>query len=330
MPQQDYSVDQTTVILVLALGGAALGMLGLFVRTANRFRWKLAAAGLLAALGGASVFAAGWGGVGLALGGLAVLQAGQALFGLQRTQAVAARLLAGLMRPAFQGGLLLMASGGLLCWQVVQCDRDQERELRQTDAMLAAFADPVDLVPIGGLLARTDGGTQVPLFSAEPTSVCPDEEQELRSIGMTARVIRTGKADLGYNCHGWVFTGGRSWVRGREVDQILKENRYEEVSSPQPGMLAVFRGQSGVLHTALVHAVTDDGRVLLESKWGRLGRYIHTASEHAYCHGSCTYYTSDRPGHLLRGLEPQKLETTTAAAPRTQLKGGRLLVGGGR
>ena len=39
-------------------------------------------------------------------------------------------------------------------------------------------------------------------------------------------LIRTDEADVRYNCHGFVFTGGRYWIRGGYVEHILKDNGY--------------------------------------------------------------------------------------------------------
>ena len=55
-----------------------------------------------------------------------------------------------------------------------------------------------------------------------------------------------------------------------------------------------------VSHTGLVQAIMEDGRVLLESKWGKMGRYLHTPEQHAYPTHQPTYYRSHRAGHQLR------------------------------
>src|SRR5205807_1160464 len=79
--------------------------------------------------------------------------------------------------------------------------------------------------------------------------------------------------DATSNCHGWVFTGGRYWVKGGAVEDILRDNGYRTVEDPRPGDLVVYRDDQGaVSHTGVVSSVGADGLVLVESKWSWLGR----------------------------------------------------------
>src|SRR5262249_9036483 len=83
----------------------------------------------------------------------------------------------------------------------------------------------------------------------------------------------------------------------------LQDNRYSAVSSPRAGDLAVYHNPSGeVTHTGIVRLAAD-GLILIESKWGQLGRFVHTPTEHCYTDSTCTSYRSPRTSHLLRGLE---------------------------
>jgi len=54
-----------------------------------------------------------------------------------------------------------------------------------------------------------------------------------------------------------------------------------------------------VIHTGLVRFVDDDGVILIESKWGPLGVYLHPPEAQPWGH-DFTFYRSPRPGHLLR------------------------------
>ena len=45
--------------------------------------------------------------------------------------------------------------------------------------------------------------------------------------------------------------------------------------------------------------ILDDSDVLVESKWGRLGCYVHRADQSGYLDTTCDYYRSPRTGHLL-------------------------------
>jgi hypothetical protein len=99
-----------------------------------------------------------------------------------------------------------------------------------------------------------------------------------------------------------VFTDGRYWIKGEQVEKIIKENGYKEVSEPGENDLVIFRNEEGkIVHSGLVRALTRGGLVLIESKWGRAGRFLHTPDLNLYG-GACTFYHSARPGHRLRGL----------------------------
>ena len=102
--------------------------------------------------------------------------------------------------------------------------------------------------------------------------------------------------------HGWVFTGGRFWVSGTEVDRILTENLYQPVTTPRPGDIVVYRMGTSVAHTGIVRYVTESLPVLVEGKWGCTGVYLHPVDKSIYG-TSFTYYRSPRTGHLLAGIE---------------------------
>jgi hypothetical protein len=206
-----------------------------------------------------------------------------------------------LARPLAQSAALLLAGCSLLAWQLIALDRRQEAALRETEARLAALPPPGDLEPVTHVTALTDAGAPVPLWRVPAGPRVAAEDDYARLGGLSFRLIQTAPADLGYNCHGWVFTGGKHLLRGRSVEVILRDNRYRAAPRPAEGDLAVFRDGSGqVTHTALVRGLGERGMVLLESKWGAGGRYVHTATHHAYSEDACTYYRSPRGGHLLR------------------------------
>jgi hypothetical protein len=115
--------------------------------------------------------------------------------------------------------------------------------------------------------------------------------------------VPTGWQDC--NCHGFVFTGGRYAVEGSSVPWILADNDYAPVAHPRPGDLAVYGNGTCISHTGLVCGTTREGAILVESKWGGIGRFIHLHDkDHLYQSQICTFYRSPRPGHLLRGIYP--------------------------
>jgi hypothetical protein len=155
----------------------------------------------------------------------------------------------------------------------------------------------------------TDQGGTIPVtrIPAAGRSVEAAAEAHLvHSEGLELRLLRTGAASWGSNCHGWVFTAGQYLLAGEAVDPILRDNGYQPVATPRPGDLVVYRaGHSGsVAHTGVVR-LADPDLLLVESKWNELGVYLHRPEDyHPRLGLTCEYYRSPRRGHLLHGLDP--------------------------
>jgi hypothetical protein len=299
---------------VLGAGGCLLGVLGLLAlpssgRRGERYVLLLALA--LAGLSGASALLDKpcllWlpplaVSAGCLLVQLARLPGCQALASHAGTQAGQAVRLLG--HPYAQLGLLT-ATGSLVVAGLL---------LPPTDAIpvhhSARFGGPrsSQRVPNRTLQALTDRDAPIGLLLMAPQEVPGQpEDMEQQFVGELARnhqLINSGPADPGHNCHGWVFTGGRYWVDGSDVPRILRDNGYQPVAHPRAGDLVVYRDSASeeVVHTAVVRAVTEEGLVLVESKWGQMGRYIHPPDKLRFAN-PFRYYRSSRQGHLLRGLE---------------------------
>jgi hypothetical protein len=88
--------------------------------------------------------------------------------------------------------------------------------------------------------------------------------------------IRTGPPEWLYNCHGWTFTGGKRSVTDDEVKRILRHGRYRKVTEPEAGDVVIYYDAHGTLcHSGIVKATGKKGFVLVESKWGGAGRFLH-------------------------------------------------------
>jgi hypothetical protein len=182
----------------------------------------------------------------------------------------------------------------------------EEQSASQELVELCAAESKPDLVE-QSVRAFTDDGVRIALFAvADPAAFCHTAESEqirYRDRSLALRLIRTAEPHPACNCHGWVFTGGRFWVKGESVEQILSGNRYACVSNPRVDDVAIYRDTDGkVLHTARVRAVLAEGQVLLESKWGQMGRFIHAPADQPYS-TTWEYYRTARGSHVLRGLE---------------------------
>src|SRR5262249_51801388 len=148
-------------------------------------------------------------------------------------------------------------------------DQALEGDLALADAHLTELAEMKSAVPLTWQ-AQTDKGRPIPLFVPIPGAGTFPTDQETRHVEqlrLERKLIQTGPADSSYNCHGWVFTGGRYRLRGSAVDLILEDNGYQVTPAPVQGDLAVFRNPDGeVTHTGVTCGRTG-GEVLIESKW---------------------------------------------------------------
>jgi hypothetical protein len=300
------SLDVVTAC-ALGIGGTVLGLVGLLFGTVLRGRLATAATGLLAA---------GWAvGLPLALAfhvepvwwlpPLALLTVTRTFAALREPWP--GRLARAGVRPLrharVQAGFLLCACPAGLALYADHLDRQFTIKDEDLTGIVESIV-PLEENPTHW--AHTDAGRSVPLFvlaQPGPNNPAPpaDDVNYLQSRRLQFSLIRNKPRSDVSNCHGWVFTGGRYWVRGGSVEPILEDNGYRPVSAPQIGDLAVYRDPDGaVAHSGLVCGFTRDQAVLVESKWGRLGCYVHPTDQSGYPGTTCTYYHSLRAGHLLR------------------------------
>lgn len=278
----------------MLLGSAAILLLGHFHPTLR----VAAAAVACAAAGSAAWVVAGSDRAGLIGAGAAAA--------MLLVAAVAPGLVAALTRrPVVRwGGLAaagLTVAVGAVAWYEFETDAAADRASQD----LAGLCDRPATHPAAAR-AVTDHGTAVAVMEAtDPRAQAEAVAREGRFLDTTTlrnKLIRRQPADDRSNCHGWVFTGGRFWVGGSEVEHILTENGYAAVAAPQPGDLAVYRTDGEVVHTAIVRYVTPGMPVLVEGKWGATGVYLHDVDGSVYGTGY-TYYRADRATHVLAGLD---------------------------
>jgi len=148
--------------------------------------------------------------------------------------------------------------------------------------------------------AVTDLGREIEMFRYDEVKSLEAVEASLLELErFTHEVIRLEGPNSVCNCHGWVFTGGTYGVQSKDVDTILADNSYEPVQPAQAGDLVVYRDDSGsALHTGLVRFVGDDGILLVESKWGPLGVFLHAPETQPYGQ-QFGFWRSPRQGHRL-------------------------------
>jgi hypothetical protein len=218
-----------------------------------------------------------------------------------------------LARPSLVPAVLLLISVlclGLIAWNVDQHDRDDDL------AFAAPNAARSRLVASTEANARTDHGSPVQLFVRVLETPPEPSVEDALAQRLARRVIEVGPVTYNYNCHGWTFAGGQYVILGEEVGMILRDNGYDKVAKPQAGDVIVYYQEldDSVVHTGVVRAVSPDGLVLVESKWGDAGaRYLHEPSVQPYSM-KFAYYRSSRGSHLLAGLQTPKGKATLVAS----------------
>ncbi len=188
------------------------------------------------------------------------------------------------------------------------------------DDLLFASPPPGELIPNDQFIAKTDRGSKVSLLTRDVS----DERFRLHIIASRAALAKLAEQSIEYaepkaftNCHGWVFTEGKHLLRSEDVQLILDENGYREVSNPQTNDVVVYRDQAGsVIHTGLVRSAIKAGTVLVESKWGFASTYLHFAENQPYSQ-NISYYRSPRDGHMIH-MEASRPTLVNVSLPSDQ------------
>jgi hypothetical protein len=191
----------------------------------------------------------------------------------------------------------------------------EQSQLAQADAMLSQQeARNAPLVAPAPVLGVTDLGQTIELdLPVDPADLAYLEELEEASAPIQQYqhhwLIRRGPPDDNSNCHGWVFTNGKYNIAGRSVPTILEQNNYVQVKNPEIGDLVVYRNTNGdISHTGIVRAVLGKNDVLIESKWGRMGVYLHPVEKS--CYGpNFEYYRSERGTHIITMIADKEKTT---------------------
>lgn len=301
-----WTGPNTYLCVAVAVGCAAMGVIALFGRRQDTYRALLVFGSGQFLTGLIAVFrkepllvfgpALGLGAVGLALW----------LTSRERCRRVAWVCVGFVLSWRFPCVCVVLASPPVALWWIERVENDIPLQSRAMKAQLASAA-----VAEGDscLSVRMDDDRTLSLVPGLVTTLT-EAQQKVHEAAFFARhdlvgrVLRLGPAQPGCNCHGWVFTGGRYVLGSSDVEMILQGNGYSEVRVPRPGDLVIYRDSAGVLmHSGVVQSRIGD-RVLVESVWVNLGRYLHPVEAYSFYKARWTYYRSLRPGHLLQGIEP--------------------------
>jgi len=297
-----------TVFGVVFLGsvGAGLGLAGLMSRSLRR---TAAVPAMLAAILAATALALA--GAGLPhdawLGPLFVAGFCAAIAALRSDYVgrIVHAVLAVASRPKLQWAALVVVSpAAAIGWQWVS-EPVIEEWSRPPD--LVAAHEPVPLLRHGKQTAWTDYGRTIPLYSpaapASAANLSACDNAVFTNGDFAARALRVGPPTDSFNCHGWTFSHGLYWIQGPDAETILADNGYLLVAEPQPGDLIIYRGYGGgpIQHSGIVFSAGPDRPVLVQTKWGKGGLYVHPPKDMPYP-GDYFYYRSPRTGHLLHGI----------------------------
>jgi hypothetical protein len=303
--------------------GSALGLVGLTCRFGRGIVAPALMAGLLG--GAAAVFAATGSPIGLWLAPaiLATVCGGAAVLRSPRSAVALAAFLKMATSPRLHGAILLVGSPiAATCWAWALVPTVPEIQIQEPSVAESA----IDNKCLAGTTAATDAGKSVPLFvrlaNAPARELRAADAKTFSDRECAGRALRTAPPSDDYNCHGWVFTEGRFGIQSEDVDVILRDNHYYEVSDPRPGDLVVYRVANAVTHSGIVRTAGPGQPLLVESKWGNGARYVHAPHDAPY-EGRPTFYRSERAGgHVLRGagsIAPtHRLATTTQDGGVTQ------------
>ena len=195
--------------------------------------------------------------------------------------------------PAFHGVGVALAGGFLI---LAPAEIHNQIELAQSDSLIQSVDAASIPMPLGTMSGRTDLGATIDLYTAHIDHVT-DDISWLHEHDYDFRLMRLEGPDDTCNCHGYVFTGAKHWVLGRDVPAILRDNGYTDTQDPKPGDVAVYRDTEGtVAHTGVVRAAGPGIATLVESKWGQYGVYLHPSNQCPYP-GIPTYYRTNRKDH---------------------------------
>lgn len=103
-----------------------------------------------------------------------------------------------------------------------------------------------------------------------------EAENLLKDPRYAQQFIRTGPPEESYNCHGWTFARGRRALDISEVKMQLSNGQFRKVPFPESGDIVIYYDDQGeICHSGVVKATGRNGFVLVESKWGSAGRFLH-------------------------------------------------------
>ncbi len=151
-------------------------------------------------------------------------------------------------------------------------------------------------------VALTDGNHPIKVYRLDEGAAgsVDSESQEKIYVEYNGNMIQRAPAGPLANCHGWVFLDGQYLITGDAVQRILDDNAYEVVEEALAGDVIIYRDANrNIVHSGLVRGVLNDGSIIIESKWGVEGVFLHGPLDTPYS-ADFDYYRSPRPTHRVK------------------------------
>ena len=196
--------------------------------------------------------------------------------------------------------LLLASSFGLVVWSSHQF---QERLKPPAKKSLSiAVAPGKRSQQVLEFVALTDGNHPIKVYRLDQAADSEDADSpgDSYAVEYNGNMIQRAPAGPLANCHGWVFLDGQYLISGDAVQRILDDNGYEVVEEALAGDVIIYRDDNrNILHSGLVRGVLNDGSIIIESKWGVEGVFLHDPMDTPYS-TNLEYYRSPRPTHRVK------------------------------
>lgn len=164
------------------------------------------------------------------------------------------------------------------------------------------------------LLISTKLGSLIPHFLPLRDWTNAQRRELIRrvSVSMPEAILRSGPTKM-YNCHGLTFANRRAWVENvppldpttvQSIEGVLEEDGYRPVNLQEVeiGDVAAYREDPDghIHHTGIVVQVDSafgemtNQVLLIMSKWGQNGEFLHTPNVVPPGYGSYMQYWTER------------------------------------
>lgn len=209
-----------------------------------------------------------------------------------------------ILRRRATGWLVMLSSLGLVGWSY---HRFHERLSPPPNKPSLFISTPGEKNEVREFVAMTDLNRLIRVYRMTENRSKPVAEDQTISGNFIDSTIQRAPANAAANCHGWVFLDSQFLIPGEAVQQILDDNDYEIVFEPNAGDVIIYRDEDRrIVHSGLVRGVLNDGTVIIESKWGVEGTFLHAPEGTPYS-TSFEYYRSPRPDNHVRIVSADEL-----------------------